>query len=137
MILLDTNVVSELMKVLPDRQVGNWLKTIVNHPLATTAISIFEIEYGISRLPDGKRKQGLAARFARLAGTMIIWPLDDAAAYKAGQFQADRITAGYTPKVADMMIAGIAASLGASLATRNVRDFETLPFALIDPWCVR
>ena len=134
MIVLDTNVISELMKVQPDDQVGEWVKAIINSTLTTTSVTVSEIAYGLHRLPEGKRKLELGNRFAALIGAMVILPLDDIAAYKAGQFRAARHADGFSPEPSDMMIAGIVASLGATLATRNIKDFETLPIQLIDPW---
>ncbi len=134
MIVLDTNVVSELMKVQPDAQVGDWIKSIGDETLTTTAVTIMEIEYGLQLLPEGRRKSELTKRFSSLIGTMAVLPLDDIAVHRAGQFRAARHAAGFAPEVSDTMIAGIVSAVGATLATRNVRDFETLPIQLIDPW---
>lgn len=134
MIVLDTDVVSELMKRQPDDKVGEWLKSIGNTTLTTTAITVMEVEYGMQLLPEGRRKTELAARFSSLIGALAVLPLDEVAASRAGHFQAARRSAGFAPSASDMMIAGIVASAGAALATRNVKDFETLPIPLIDPW---
>lgn len=134
MIILDTNVVSELMKAEPDPRVKNWLRAIDDTTLVTTAVTVMEIEYGIGRLPEGRRRRELKARFATLAGALAVLPLDGPAAFRAGQFRIDRETAGFPSQPSDMMIAGIAAVAEASLATRNVKDFEGLPLRVVDPW---
>ena len=134
MIILDTNVISELMKVQPDPQIGEWIQTIGDAPLTTTSITVMEVEYGLQRLPEGRRKAQLAAKFSSLIGTMVVLPFDDIAALKAGQFRASRHAAGFAPEGSDMMIAGIVASVNALLATRNMRDFEGLSLRVIDPW---
>ena len=134
MIVLDTNVVSELMKAEPDPRVRDWLARIGEAPLTTTAITVSEIEFGLRRLPDGRRKDDLYARFEAFVSALTVLPLDDPAARETGRLRAMRGAAGLSAQPSDMMIAGIAATAGAALATRNVRDFEGLPIQLIDPW---
>jgi len=68
MIVLDTNVVSELMKPTPDAAVANWLARLTDPALATTAVTVSEIAYGLHRLPAGRRRQGLTDRFAAFVG---------------------------------------------------------------------
>lgn len=134
MIVLDTNVVSELMKPKPEEQVHKWLLSLGDTHLTTTAISVSEIEYGLQRLPDGRRKAELQDRFAALIEALTVLVLDDIAARRAGQLRAKRDVSGMPTTASDMMIAGIVTSVGATLATRNIKDFETLPIQLIDPW---
>ena len=134
MIVLDTNVVSELMKIQPDDKVGNWLRSIGNTTLTTTAITVMEIGYGLQLLPEGHRKVDLVGRCASLISALAVLPLDENAASRAGRFQAMRRAAGFVSGASDMMIAGIAESAGAALATCNIKDFEGLPVALINPW---
>jgi predicted nucleic acid-binding protein len=134
MIILDTNVISELMKAKPDANVQAWLMRVTTSPFVTTAISIYEIEFGLRQLPDGKRKTELYARFEGLISSMNVLPLDDRAAIKAGQFRSGRKAAGFNVSSSDLMIAGIAASVGTVLATRNTKDFEGLSLQLADPW---
>jgi predicted nucleic acid-binding protein len=133
-IVLDTNVISELMKPFPDPSVRDWLAQLGDMPLTTTAVTITEIEYGLQRLPDGRRKADLGTRFEALASALSVLPLDDLAGREAGRLWAMRDTAGFPSQPSDMMIAGITATAGAALATRNTRDFEHLPIQLIDPW---
>lgn len=134
MTILDTNVVSELMKPSPDMSVRDWLMRLGDMPLTTTAITISEIEFGLQRLPDGQRRTSLQARFEALAAALSVLPLDEAAARETGRLRAMREAAGLPSQPSDMMIAGIAAATGVALATRNIRDFEGLPIQLIDPW---
>ena len=134
MIILDTNVVSELMRPVPDERVREWLADLGDMALTTTAVTVAEVEYGLQRLPLGRRRADLAASFEVLIGALGILPLDDVAARYAGQLRAQRDAAGLPSQGMDMLIAGIAAAAGASLATRNVGDFAGLPVDVVNPW---
>lgn len=136
MILLDTNVLSELMKPDPDARVGDWLMRIQHEPFATTVISLFEITYGIRRLAAGKRRTDLEKRFFSMTERLSILPLDAQAALFAGEFRALRDANGMQSTPSDMLIAGIAATHQAMLATRNGKDFKALPIRMIDPWAL-
>ena len=103
----------------------------------TTVITVSEIEYGLSRLPDGRKKQDLEERFAALIGpsfNFTVLPLDDAAARLSGQMRGSRENKGLGAQSADMMIAAITRLANASLATRNVKDFTDTGIKLINPW---
>jgi predicted nucleic acid-binding protein len=137
MIILDTNIVSELMRPTPDPVVKAWLSALGDTPLVTTAITIAEISYGLARLPDGRRRQGLERQFTALAGPQGMLPVlsfDDVAAREAGRLRALREATGVSAHPSDMMIAGLAAVMAALIATRNVKDFSGLPIAIVDPW---
>lgn len=134
MIILDTNVVSELMKPSPDGAVRDWLAQLGDMPLTTTAVTVAEIEFGLQRLAEGRRKLDLHARFEALIGALSVLPLDDLAARQAGRMRAMRERAGLSSQPSDMMIAGITVAAGGLLATRNVKDFEHLSLQLVDPW---
>ncbi len=134
MIVLDTNVISELMKPAPDAGVRDWLAGIRDRPLTTTAVTVAEIEFGLRRLPDGRRKDDLQASFETFAGALSVLPLDDVSARETGRLRALRHAAGLSSQPSDMMIAGIVAAAGAALATRNIKDFAGLPIELLDPW---
>jgi hypothetical protein len=134
MIILDTNVVSELMKPQPEAKVIDWLMPFDQGVLATTAITVAEIEFGLQRLPLATRKTQLYAHFETYLSALKILALDDIAARLAGRFWAMRHAEGFSAQSPDMMIAGIAAANNATLATRNVRDFAHLPLKVIDPW---
>ena len=137
MIVLDTNVVSELMKAEPAPAVRNWLARLGDMPLATTAITVAEIVFALHRLADGRRRAALEARFEDFVGAqsaLTVLALDDNAARVAGRFRAIRQASDLGAHASDMMIAGIVADLGARLATRDVRDFDGLPIEVLDPW---
>ena len=136
MIVLDTNVISELMKRQPDEVVEKWFFSLNEKTLCTTAITIAEIEYGLLRLPDGKRRNYLHDRFTNLITTLSTLVFDINAASHAGTFRALRERRGLPAEPSDMMIAGIVANASASLATRNIRDFDYLPITIVNPWQV-
>jgi predicted nucleic acid-binding protein len=122
------------MKSAPDVSVRAWLAGLGDTPLTTTAVTVAEIEFGLRRLPDGRRKSDLQARFEAFAGALGILPLDEPAARETGRLRALREAAGLSSQPSDMMIAGIVAVAGAPLATRNVKDFTDLPIELLNPW---
>ena len=137
MILLDTNVISELMRPAPDQRVRAWLDDLGSSALATSAVTITEIVFGLNRLPDGKRRSALIDRFDALVlgpPSLPILPLDEASGRFAGEFRALRERLGLGSSPSDMMIAGIAMANGARFATRNTADFSGLPIDLLDPW---
>ncbi|PVY75472.1 hypothetical protein C8D92_107195 [Tamilnaduibacter salinus] len=137
MILLDTNVLSELMRPSPAARVVDWLDQQHARDIAVTAITVAEILHGIERLPDGKRKR----RFATLAAGMFdedferrIFSFDADAAAIYASIVADAERNGCPVSMADAQIAAIAHQHEAMLATRNTGDFEPLGLALINPW---
>ncbi len=137
MIVLDTNVISEPFKPAPDAAVLRWVDELSGGELYTTAVTRGELFHGLYCMPDGRRKTDLHQKLSRLfdrqlAGHVIAY--DGAAADAYAELAALRRRKGRPVGMADMMIAGIARSRGARLATRNVRDFEGCGIALIDPW---
>ena len=138
MILLDTNVLSELMKPAPEPVVIQWLDAQVDNQVFLTAVTKAEIELGISLLPNGKRKD----MFTGLASALFdefpdrILPFDAAAAsYYANLVANARNAAGRTLSVEDAQIAAITQANQLTLATRNSKDFEFIPdLSLINPW---
>jgi len=137
MILLDTNIISELMRPEPAPVVQQWLGTIGDEPVGTTTITISEIAYGLDRLPAGRRKRALWNQFDMLTGFesgLPIFAFDHEAALRCGQFRALREGEGTHAHASDMMIAGIAGTIDAILATRNSKDFSSLPLEVINPW---
>jgi hypothetical protein len=137
MIVLDTNVVSEVMRPTPDSGVRAWLAAQNPLDLATTTITIAEIQRGIVRLPAGKRRKSLEARFdvfVEEAFSERLLVFDKAAALACGAASAAREQRGRHADAIDMMIAGIVKSAGAKLATRNTGDFEDCGIALTNPW---
>jgi predicted nucleic acid-binding protein len=136
-ILLDTNVLSEFMRPEPDERVVAWLGRQTRSNLFTTAVTRCEKLYWVLILPDGQRKirlqQEVAAIFdVNMAGRVL--PYDEAAADAHAAIAAVRRTQGRPVDQSDAMIAGITRAHGATLATRNVRDFEDCGIPLVDPW---
>lgn len=139
MILLDTNVLSELMKAAPDQAVLAFVNGVPGMALFTSAITQAEILYGIALLPEGKRRDALlaAARTAldnHFRGRVL--PFDGDAAEAFAAIAAARRQAGRPLSQADAQIAAIAKSRGAALATRNVSDFDGCGVSVINPWNV-
>jgi predicted nucleic acid-binding protein len=136
-IVLDTNVLSEFMRSQPDERVIAWLKQQARSSLFTTTVTRGEMLYGVLILSEGRRRtrmhQEITAVFAEeMAGRVL--PYDDAAADAHAVIAAARRSQGRPVGQSDAMIAGIARSRGATLATRNLRDFEDCGVALVDPW---
>ncbi len=136
MIIIDTNVISEMMRGEPDPQVLAWTATAGR--LHTTAITLAEVEYGIARLPDGRRRDQLTAAAARVFADFdeVIVPFDARAARRYRAIAAIRDASGRPIATADAQIAAICASREASLATRNTADFDATGIGLINPWQV-
>lgn len=136
-IVLDTNVVSEVLRPSPDANVVSWLESLTDD-VAITAITLAQLLAGLHRLSDGKRKDALAAK-VELAlqpyrGTGAILPFDALAALHYAPIVAGRTAAGLPISTADAQIAAICRSRGAVCATRNVKDFVDTGIAVIDPW---
>jgi toxin FitB len=136
MIILDTNVVSELMRPDPAPQVAAWVRGRDRHELRTTAITLAEIRYGIARLPDGRRKQALldtADDIFRAFSDQVL-PVDAAAAEHYADIASARERAGKPIGGFDALIAAVCRSRDAALATRNLADFDGTGVAVVDPW---
>jgi len=136
MIILDTNVVSELMRPEPAPQVASWVRDRDRRELRTTTITLAEVRYGIARLPDGRRKQVLLAAADDIftAFEDQVLPVDTAAAENYAVIASSRERAGKPITSFDALIAAVCRSRGAALATRNVSDFEGTGIEIIDPW---
>jgi predicted nucleic acid-binding protein len=136
-ILLDTNVISALMRREPERVVVDWLDGQPSESIWTTAITVFEVKTGLNLLAPGRRRRDLERAFDALLADELegrIQSFDTAAASAAGQIAAQRQTAGRPIEVRDVQIAGIATARRAQLATRNTRHFADLAIGLLDPW---
>ena len=135
MILLDTNVLSELTRARPAPQVVAWLEE--NEPrLALPSITLAELRYGIARLAEGRRKTSLD-RFWNMTRERFvgrIFPFDDRAAKVYGDIAAAAERAGTPINVADGLIAAIALVHGMSIATRDAGDFHAAGAPLVNPW---
>lgn len=136
MIVLDTNVVSELMRATPAPAVLAWLQQTSSTGLYTTSVTVAEIRYGIARLPEGRRKHDLhqAANEIFAAFPRQVLPFDLAAATAYADLVASREADGNPISGFDGQIAAICRSQVATLATHNTKDFVDCGIALIDPW---
>lgn len=137
MILLDTNVLSEWMRLEPDSRVLNWLDSHPSSDLNIPAISKAEIDYGIAILPIGRRKFRLqqAAEVIFKAFEHHCLALDCLAASHYGQILAQAKHSGWAVSVEDAQIAAIAISQDLTLATRNTGDFENISgLRISNPW---
>jgi predicted nucleic acid-binding protein len=137
MILLDTNVLSALMRREPDATVVNWLDQQPAESIWTTSITVFEVVTGLQLLAAGRRRRELEHAFDALLAEELdgrIQSFDTSAATAAGEIAAQRQSAGRQVEIRDVQIAGITAARRAQLATRNTRHFADLGIALIDPW---
>lgn len=127
MVVLDTNVLSEVLKPMPSGSVLRWLAGLDREEVFTTSITAAEILYGVEVLPAGKRRVGLAtaveSMFARQFSGRIL-PFDEEAARLFPAIVRKREKAGGPMSQSDAVIAAICRSRGAVLATRNVADFE-------------
>ncbi len=137
MILLDTNVVSEIMKTRPAEAVVAWLNRKDSEKLYVSTVTIGEIAYGLHILPDGKRRSGLRERFERfvtLAFEHRVLSYDEPAARIYGDLMGDRKELGLRMSVPDGQIAAIARRDHLSVATRNVLDFENCGIEVTNPF---
>ncbi len=137
MILLDTNVLSALMRQQPDEAVIHWLDQQPRTSVWTTAVTVFEVRFGLQILPAGKRRTFLIASFDRLLSDLLqqrIAQFDTAASQQAADLMAARQKKGRSGELRDTMIAGIALASRATLATRNVKHFEDISSPVINPW---
>lgn len=139
MILLDTNVISELMKPQPNQNVIRWIDRNNCLRLFVSTVTIAEISYGLHALPQGQRRNLLEHAFNKtiqLAFQHRILAFDEAAAHSYGKIMAERKAKGRPFGVPDGQIAAIAHSKGFSLATRNERDFMACGLEIINPWII-
>lgn len=137
MILLDTNILSELMRPAPEPAVERWLAAQPDASVFICAITEAELRYGAALLPTGKRRAVLASEIQAMLeedfGGRIL-PFDSLAAQAFAVLASERRQAGKPIAQADAQIAAIARSRGATLATRNVTDFEACGIEVINPW---
>lgn len=137
MIVLNTNVISEVFKPKPASAVVSWLQQQGDGAVFTTAVTRGELMYGLNLMANGQRRETLVSGLERIFAARFegrVLPYDEAAADAYASILAQRRRMGRPTGAADAMIAGIARSRGAALATRNVRDFEDCGIELIDPW---
>ena len=137
MIILDTNVLSALMRPDPDLPVLQWLDLQAPQSIWITSITLFESRLGLALVPDGRRRRALESAFARLLEEDIenrVLPFDSDAALQAATLAAERQRTGRPVDIRDTQVAGIAQARRATLATRNLRHFEGLTIPVLNPW---
>ena len=137
MIVLDTNVVSEILKPKPSETVTRWLAAQNASEVFTTTITQAELLYGVESLAPGKRRTQLLAAIEEILATSFegrILPFDENAAREFARIVAARDARGRPISNSDAMIAAIARTCRASVATRNATDFAGCGIAIINPW---
>ena len=137
MIILDTNVLSALMRTNPEAVVVEWLDRQPADSVWLSSITVFETRFGLALLPKGRRRSGLEGAFGRVLTEDLanrVLDFDSMAAATAVQLAADRQKAGRAVDLRDTLIAGIALARRATIATRNTRHFEGLDVPLVNPW---
>jgi len=137
MIVLDTNVISELMRVKPAEEVMRWIDAQPRNSLCTTTVTQAEVLYGLESLPQGKRRDTLLEVARTVFDTDFsgrVFPFDGDAARAYAHIAATRRRAGRPIPQLDGQIAAIAVAIGSELATRNRSDFEGCGIELHDPW---
>ena len=136
MIVLDTNVVSALMRPQLNSRVVEWIDVQPDAILWTTSLTILEARAGLLRLPEGRRKSEMTLAFDFIIAALKdrILPFDAPAAEAAAIIASRRLGTGINIDTIDTQIAGICLVRRATLATRNVKDFADLDIPLVNPW---
>ncbi|MEZ2221208.1 type II toxin-antitoxin system VapC family toxin [Rhizobium sp. RCC_161_2] len=136
MIVLDTNVISELQGRLYSDRILSWLDAQDAEAVFLTTITIGEVRFGLELLAEGKRKAGLLSELeaieAEFTGRILVFSPN--AAHQYGALSAQRHKIGRRMETKDAMIAAICLAHGATLATRNTKDFEGLDLKLVNPF---
>ena len=137
MFVLDTNVVSELMRSAPHPVIASWVAERATSNLFLTAVTEAELRFGLAVMPLGKRRDGLAKGLERMLETGFanrVLPFDSGAARVYAGIAAARRRMGRPITQADCQIAAIVRSRGMAVATRNIRDFEDMGIDIFNPW---
>ncbi len=137
MLVLDTNVISELMRAKPEPAVIAWLDSQSPGSVWITSVTVFEVSFGLNSLPNGKRRRALQDAFANMLAEELeqhVLDFDQAAAERAGEISAELHRLGRTVEVRDVQIAGIVSVRQATLATRNVKHFQDTGIEVVNPW---
>ncbi|MFT4189191.1 MAG: type II toxin-antitoxin system VapC family toxin [Aeromicrobium sp.] len=135
MIVVDTNVWSETLRLAPEQRVLSWLRQH-EHEVVVTSVTVGELLFGARRLAPGRRRDELLRGVERLMGGAAarVLPYDRVAAEEFARLRAAREARGRVVSVEDTMIAGVCLSRGYDLATRNTRDFDDTGVELHNPW---
>jgi hypothetical protein len=137
LIVLDTNVLSVLMRVVPEAPVVQWLDQQPAESVWITSVTLFETRLGLALLPNGRRRSALETAFEQLLAEDLdgrVLDFDTPAAESAAVLAAERQRRGQTIDVRDTQIAGIVLARRARLATRNVKHFSDLSVEVVNPW---
>ena len=137
MILVDTNVLSAMMRAAVEPAVERWFDAQPPESVWTTTITIFEIHFGLALLAPGRRRDRLYGAFDRAIDEILsgrVLAFDRTAAETAAVIAAKQRQIGRPVEIRDVQIAGIATARKATLATGNTRHFENLGIILVDPW---
>ena len=137
MIILDTDILSALMRDRPEAVIEKWLDRQPRVSIWTTSVTILEIRFGLALMPLGRRRARLQRDFGATLNQMLdgrVIPFDSAGAEATAKLMAARRQSGRTGGLTDSMIAGIAIARRATLATRNTRHFTDLPVPVVNPW---
>jgi toxin FitB len=136
MIILDSNVISELMRPRPERNVIAWLDRQPRTSIWTSSVTVLELRFGLQIMPNGGRRDVYTKGFENLLLGIDhrIAPFDYEAAKHASTLMASRKLRGRPRQDRDTMIAGIVLARRATLATRNVCDFDDISAPIVDPW---
>jgi hypothetical protein len=137
MIVLDTNVISEIMLPAPDARVLRWLDKQPPQSIWITTVTLYEIRFGLQSMPAGKKQTALLALFERWLAEVAqyrIASFDQAAAQQAANLGAALKLKGRPRDARDTMIAGIVLASHATLATRNTEHFDDIAKSVVNPW---
>jgi len=136
MIILDTNVLSALMRQIPDRRVIDWLDGQPRTSIWTTSVTILEVQFGLQIMAAGKRRSLLMQAFGGLLEKIEqrVAAFDAPAAQQAADLMLTRHKKGRPGDLRDTMIAGIVLAHHATLATRNIAHFEDVAVSVVNPW---
>jgi predicted nucleic acid-binding protein len=136
MIILDTNVLSALMRATPERKVVAWLDEQPRTSVWTTSVTVLEVRFGLQMLAVGKKRSRLVQAFEEMLDKIEqrVAAFDALVAQQAGDLMASRQRKGRPVDLRDTMIAGIALAHHATLATRNTAHFDDLSIPLVNPW---
>ena len=137
MIILDTNVVSELMRPTPSSKVLNWVNSVHRDQIFSTVITLYEIEFGIARLPLEPKRNLLQSAWNTVRNEYLvgrILNLDPVSASLAEQMKAAAIANGDNSDICDLLVAAIAKRECFPVATRNTKHFTVFGVDVINPW---